>query len=562
MTRKRAAQLLALLAVLLVPGLAATPPAAVQAGARPKLISVTPPTLDAVNCSVTPAKTSLSADEQAFLTLLNNFRAAGDPAGSKPTALGLPAVGPVQLDARLVASSAWFSQDHAQNGYQTSDPTGHNNPDHVDSLGRYIDKRLSDCDFPTNIHYAENVWFAWPPSSSGASAQGAFDGWYNLCDGDANGNNCTYAHRRTMLDPNATVAGIALAVGPKGGPGTPDGQSAAHWTLDVGDPGAGNAVAFPPQAGSTGGTTSAIPAGCPAPATSSQFAGQWTMLDNYQGSAAIVATAGPFLNPPSLLYQLHKDGSIWQWTGGSPPNNWKELDGNPATVQIAAFSDRLYQRHSDGSVWQYTGRTPPWVMIDNNPATTDIEAAADNIYQLHSDGTIWQYTGGFSPSGTAPGNSGISGSGNSSWKGLDYEKTTKAIVADGDSVYQLQSDGSIWQMTGGTLPWKKLDGNSATAQIVASQGYIFQRHSDGSIWTYTGSPAWPQLDNNSATTSIVAADFLYQLHRDGSIWQFTGTPDHTAWTQLDDNPWTVQVAGGGGGVFQLLCNGEILEKNP
>ncbi len=478
---RRVPRLLVLFAALLVAGLTVSPPA-LQASTRPQRLSAARPTLDAVNCFVTPAKTSLSSDEQAFLTLLNNFRAKGDPAGSSSTALGLPAAGPVQLDARLVASSAWFSQDHAQNGYQTTDPTGHNNPDHVDSLGRYIDRRLGDCDFPTTIDYAENVWYAWPPTSSGASAQGAFDGWYNLCDGDANGNNCTYQHRRTMLDPNATVAGIALAVGPKG---STDGQPTAHWTLDLGNPGPGNILAFPPQQTSPAPPPQAGPAGSP-------FAGQWTQLDRNQLTAEIVADG-------SKLYQRWSGGEIWQYTGNGTPcaatvtfcPGWTQLDNNHGgAVQVVAGGGRLYERESAG-IRQYTG-TPcqnqgtdcfGWQLLDNNSLTAEIVADGDKLYQRWGGGEIWQYTG--TPCTT--------------------------------------------NIAGGTCTgWTQLDANHNTAQIAAAGGHLYQRWSGGQIWQYTGTPCqnqgtscpgWQQLDDNTAVHIAAGGDDLYQLHSNGEVWR-------------------------------------------
>src|ERR1035438_10838148 len=61
------------------------------------------------------------------------------------------------------------------------------------------------------------------------------------------------------------------------------------------------------------------------------------------------------------LYQLHTDGSIWQYTGvpcnGTVCSGWVELDNNPSANMIAAGGGQLYQLHNDGSVWQYTGPT-------------------------------------------------------------------------------------------------------------------------------------------------------------------------------------------------------------
>lgn len=51
------------------------------------------------------------------------------------------------------------------------------------------------------------------------------------------------------------------------------------------------------------------------------------------------------------------------------------LDNNPKERAIAA-NTHLYQLHGDGTIWNYTG--PPlsgWQTLDTNPATTAILVA-------------------------------------------------------------------------------------------------------------------------------------------------------------------------------------------
>jgi hypothetical protein len=77
------------------------------------------------------------------------------------------------------------------------------------------------------------------------------------------------------------------------------------------------------------------------------------------------------------LYQLHNDGSIFEYTG-PPLTGWLKLDDNPATTAITATSTNLWQLHKDGSIFEYTG--PPltgWLKLDDNPATTAIVAVPD-----------------------------------------------------------------------------------------------------------------------------------------------------------------------------------------
>ncbi len=112
----------------------------------------------------------------------------------------------------------------------------------------------------------------------------------------------------------------------------------------------------------------------------------WRQLDGNRATVAIVADGG-------ALYQLHNTGKIWRYTG-VPMTGWQQLDGNPATVAVAASGGHLYQLHNTGKIWRYTG--PPmtgWEQLDGNPASATIVAGGGQLYQLHSTGKIWQYTG-------------------------------------------------------------------------------------------------------------------------------------------------------------------------
>ncbi|MGB7087118.1 MAG: hypothetical protein WBD47_16280 [Phormidesmis sp.] len=281
----------------------------------------------------------------------------------------------------------------------------------------------------------------------------------------------------------------------------------------------------------------------------------WQKLDSNPATAAIATSGGN-------LYQLHENGFIWQYTGTSGsddhPPRWQKLDNNPETTAIAADGDRLYQLHKTGAIWKYTGtpcagaRCPGWQKLDNNPATTAIAASGGNLYQLHSTGAIWKYTGTPCSDNRCPG-----------WQQLDNNPATSAIAADGNSLYQLHSTGAIWKYTGTPCAdnrcpgWQKLDNNSATSAIAAGGGKLYQLHSTGAIWQYTETPCagdrcpgWQQLDNNPATGAItVEGQHLYQLHKSGLIWQYTGTPcadDHCpGWQQLDNNSATVKISSSG-----------------
>ena len=309
-----------------------------------------------------------------------------------------------------------------------------------------------------------------------------------------------------------------------------------------------------------------------APCSGSSCPG-WQLLDNNTKTVDIAADGG-------ALYQLHNDGMIWRYTGtpcsGNSCPGWQLLDNNPRTTEIAAggaqlyqlHDDLLYQLHKEGTIWRYTGALcsgnacPGWQLLDNNPGTTAITAAGRQLFQLHTDGTIWRYTGTPCGGGACPG-----------WEMLDNNVQT-ASTAAGDLLHQLHKDGTIWRYTGtpcsgSSCPgWQLLDNNPGTTAIAAAHAQLFQLHQDGTIWRYTGTPCsgsacpgWQLLDNNSQTSAIAAADLLYQLHKDGTIWRYTGTPCSgnacPGWQLLDNNPGTTAITAAGRQLFQLHQDGTI-----
>ncbi len=186
------------------------------------------------------------------------------------------------------------------------------------------------------------------------------------------------------------------------------------------------------------------------------------------------------------------------------------------------------------------------------------------LYQLHSDGWIWQYTGTPCSGNSCPG-----------WQRLDNNSKTKAITASGNQLYQLHNDGWIWQYTGtpcsgDSCPgWQRLDNNPKTVAIATAGGQLYQLHNDGWIWRYTGTPCngnscpgWQRLDNNPNTKAIAAAGGqLFQLHSNGQIWRYRGTPCNgnscPGWQRLDNNPKTKAIAAAGDQLYQLHNDGRI-----
>ena len=89
------------------------------------------------------------------------------------------------------------------------------------------------------------------------------------------------------------------------------------------------------------------------------------------------------------------------------------------------------------------------------------------------------------------------------------------------------------------------------------------------IWSYTGvpcsgssCPGWQQLDNNPATVAIAGGGGkLYQLHNSGKIWVSTGvgcTLDSCpGWQMLDDNTAAVAIAADSSQLYELHNTGKI-----
>lgn len=271
------------------------------------------------------------------------------------------------------------------------------------------------------------------------------------------------------------------------------------------------------------------------------------------------------------LYQLHSDGSIWQYNGGGL-YSWTRIGTPNANIaDIAARGIYLYQLDKDGSIWQYVRSSQTWTQIDSNPATSKIAVGGNgHLYQMHTTGSIWQYNGG-----------GMTG-----WQELDDNSLTTDIEAGGSALYQIHKDHTIWQYAGGGFhSWTLLDNNIASSSIkVSDNGTLYQAHGDTSVWRYdggglyswtemlsgslyeridaggntlyvvhgydnptllantTGDPAsWVTIDDSAKVGYTMADGYrLYEVRSDTSIWQYNGAPD--SWTELDNNPQTLHIA--------------------
>ena len=129
------------------------------------------------NCSVPDDIAAIDSEEQAMLTLVNNYRQQ-------------KGVGPLQLSDSLNRAAAWLSTDMQARNYVA----------HIDSFGREPGLRVSQCggDFS-----GENIYKGF------ADAQSTFNKWIE-----------DPAHEIIILNSASTFAGI--------------GRVDVYWTIDFG----------------------------------------------------------------------------------------------------------------------------------------------------------------------------------------------------------------------------------------------------------------------------------------------------------------------------------------
>lgn len=166
------------------------------------------------NCAV--ADYSLDGEEQAFLTLINNYRAAN----------GLSAL---LISTNLNRAAAWMSNDMGVNARFL----------HTDSLGRSPYSRAIDCDYVSGA--GENI----AAGSAWSSAQSVMDAW-----------KASPGHNSNMLTSYYQQIGIARV----NVPGSPYGW---YWTTNFGAANDGTGGAPAP----TNTPTPAPATNTPAPAT-------------------------------------------------------------------------------------------------------------------------------------------------------------------------------------------------------------------------------------------------------------------------------------------------------
>ena len=121
------------------------------------------------DCTVTAGEAALDAEEQAFLTQINNYRVAN---GRQP----------LKISYYLTRPSAWKSKHLGQNAYFAHDDTPINRPWYT---------RVQDCGYTYGTAVGENI------AAGYTTAAQVFSGWQN-----------SPGHNSNMLSTSYTAIGI------------------------------------------------------------------------------------------------------------------------------------------------------------------------------------------------------------------------------------------------------------------------------------------------------------------------------------------------------------------
>lgn len=132
------------------------------------------------NCTIADSAVALDTQEQAFLGLINTYRAQNGRGSLTPL-------------TSLNRAAAWHATDMVTKGYFS-----HNEPS-----GRTWSTRMTDCGYPTGGWRAENI------AAGFSTAQSVFDAWKG-----------SSGHNANMLNGNFSKIGI--------------GKYGSYWTTDFG----------------------------------------------------------------------------------------------------------------------------------------------------------------------------------------------------------------------------------------------------------------------------------------------------------------------------------------
>ena len=254
-------------------------------------MGLTRPASALTNCTV--SSTAIDSEEQAFLGLINNYRAQNG-------------LGALSISTNLTRAATWHSTDMGQNNYFS----------HTDLLGRSPSTRATDCGYP--IGAGENI------AAGGAwqSAQSAFTAWKN-----------SSGHNANMLYGPYKQIGIARVY-------NNDSTYGWYWVTDFGTTNDGT---------SGGGTAVAAPTATPAPASGPASISGPANGSTLAGASATFSWQGVSGAAEYFLYVGTSQGSnniTGRSTGTSTSLTVSNLPTNGSSVYV-----RLWTRFSSG--WQY-----------------------------------------------------------------------------------------------------------------------------------------------------------------------------------------------------------------
>ena len=244
-------------------------------------------------------------------------------------------------------------------------------------------------------------------------------------------------------------------------------------------------------------------------------------------SMASVSWAGN----PFGLYQLHSDGTVWQYLQqpcqGNVCNGWQQiLNGSSGAVQLVGGGP--------GELFALLFQNNEWIDGYTGPPCTNGDTCNGWAGPLNSG--AW---GGIAFAGFG-GTNGMAASGGGPFVILSF-----SLDCTGNPSGQGCPEAwGIFEYTGGvcgssSCPLAQLDNNPLTGAIFAGppsggRSGIYQMHSDRTIWQYTGvpctspgyyayCPGWEMLDNNgNSATMAVGSTGVYQMWSGGNIFQFNG----------------------------------------
>ncbi|KAK2799353.1 hypothetical protein FQN50_008512 [Emmonsiellopsis sp. PD_5] len=203
-------------------------------------------------------------------------------------------------------------------------------------------------------------------------------------------------------------------------------------------------------------------------------------------------------------YQLLDTGEVKQYDGSSP-YLWKTIDKNVDNAQIVVDDDKvLYLRRSNSDVYRRDGNS--WTLFVHG-ADKFWAANANNIYMWSS-----------STQKIMRSNS------QRQWFDLGKCPNFKDLAVDGDAVYQLETDGAVYEYVRSTSTWTSLSATyKPEHKIFAGAGHLCTTWGYGQIFKHiSGGGSWTRINDNDAQLAKVSVgeDGIFKLHKNGGIYKY------------------------------------------